>query len=178
MVARERWEWSLPRTAGLAAAFLLVDLAFFVANVAKIPDGGWFPLARGGGGVHGHDHLAARPQILGERLRDNDAALERVPGAIADDPPARVPGTAIYMTGDPATAPRPRSRTTSPQQGPSRAGGAIPSMRTEDVPRVPSDERHEVHDLGRGFYQVIIQLRLHGDAARAAESLAEAGVQG
>src|SRR5688572_14677849 len=47
-VARERWGWSAWRAGLLTAGFLVIDLAFWGANVLKIPHGGWFPLVIGG----------------------------------------------------------------------------------------------------------------------------------
>jgi KUP system potassium uptake protein len=44
VVARQLWGWR-PSTAGLLiGGFLGIDLAFFGANIIKIPNGGWFPL--------------------------------------------------------------------------------------------------------------------------------------
>ena len=47
VVCRQRWGWSATTTYGLGAALLAVDGAFFAANLAKIPAGGWFPLVVG-----------------------------------------------------------------------------------------------------------------------------------
>ena len=47
-VARERWRWSLPLTLAVTGAFLMIDVAFFSANIIKIQHGGWFPLAVAG----------------------------------------------------------------------------------------------------------------------------------
>ena len=47
VVARRMWRWNLPGCAALFGAFLLVDVGFFSANLVKIVDGGWFPLAFG-----------------------------------------------------------------------------------------------------------------------------------
>ena len=47
VVARRMWRWSRPKALRALRRFLLVDLAFFGANVVKIVDGGWFPLAFG-----------------------------------------------------------------------------------------------------------------------------------
>jgi KUP system potassium uptake protein len=46
VVARGRWGWPLWRVAALTAGFLVIDLAFFGANVIKVVAGGWVPLAR------------------------------------------------------------------------------------------------------------------------------------
>ncbi len=47
VVARERWHWSLAAAIPMTVVFLIVDLAFWGANLLKIPDGGWFPLLVG-----------------------------------------------------------------------------------------------------------------------------------
>jgi KUP system potassium uptake protein len=44
---RERWKWPMPLALAVSGVFLLVDLAFFSANLLKIADGGWIPLAFG-----------------------------------------------------------------------------------------------------------------------------------
>src|ERR1700682_4844511 len=51
VVARERWGWSVAGATALAAIFLVPDLAFFGANIIKVPHGGWFPLVVAGGGL-------------------------------------------------------------------------------------------------------------------------------
>ncbi len=156
VVARERWEWSLPRAGGLAAGFLLVDTAFFVANVAKIPDGGWFPLLVAAGVFTVMTTWRRGRQIVGERLRDTARPLERLLQELDVDTYERVAGTAIYMTGDPETTP-PAFVHNLRHNKVLHERVVFLSVRTEDVPRVPSDERREVLDLGRGFYQMIIR---------------------
>ena len=47
VVERQKWGWSLPLVVALTGFFLVIDLAFFGANVIKIPAGGWFPLVVG-----------------------------------------------------------------------------------------------------------------------------------
>ena len=41
------WRWRIALVAPLAVVFLVVDISFFVANLAKIVDGDWIPLALG-----------------------------------------------------------------------------------------------------------------------------------
>src|SRR5207247_10167213 len=48
-VARRCWCWPVWRAAGLVGVFLVVDLAFFAANLAKLLHGGWFPMLAAGG---------------------------------------------------------------------------------------------------------------------------------
>ena len=58
VVARERWGWSTPVALGVTGAFVVIDLAFFSANVIKIEHGGWFPILVAGAGLRGDVHLA------------------------------------------------------------------------------------------------------------------------
>ncbi len=60
-IVTERWAWSRAKALAVLTPLFLVDLAFFTANVPKIPDGGWFPLLVGRHPRHAHDHLAAGP---------------------------------------------------------------------------------------------------------------------
>ena len=47
VVAHERWRWPLPLVGAVMGLFLLIDVAFVSANVLKIAQGGWLPLAIG-----------------------------------------------------------------------------------------------------------------------------------
>ena len=51
VVARRMWHWNLVACVALFGAFLLIDVGFFSANIVKIVEGGWFPLAMGAASV-------------------------------------------------------------------------------------------------------------------------------
>ncbi|MGB4813081.1 MAG: potassium transporter Kup [Methylophilaceae bacterium] len=98
IVFRHIWDWSKLRTGLLVAMFLIFDLAFFSANLLKIPDGGWVPLVLGIiiftlmlTWKTGRAHLYAR-------LKNDAMALDPFIEAIGAHPPTRVAGTAIFMT--------------------------------------------------------------------------------
>jgi KUP system potassium uptake protein len=95
---RDIWRW--PRLAALAASggFLLVDVAFFAANLLKLPDGGWVPLLLGlvVFAVMTTWHRGARAVAakLAENVKSPDVFLaELESGRIP-----RVPGTAIFLS--------------------------------------------------------------------------------
>ena len=71
-VAHTYWQWSAPLAALAVGGFLLIDLAFFLANAQKIPHGGWFPLLLGAGHFYRHEHLGARS---GYRGRSSSGAI-------------------------------------------------------------------------------------------------------
>ena len=90
-----------------AAAFLLIDLTFLAANVTKIPTGGWFPLVvaallaglmttwRRGRTIVTRNRTEAEGPLVDFVCALNDA----------DDPPARVPGTAVFLHAKEDTTP-------------------------------------------------------------------------
>jgi hypothetical protein len=89
----------------VAAGFLVIDVAFFSANLLKIVQGGWFPILIAvlvwyvmSTWIQGRSVLLAR--ISADAL-PIEHLLERL-----DKPPIRVARTAVYMTGNPGTVPR------------------------------------------------------------------------
>ena len=154
-VARERWGWSR-FTAGLVTAgFLVVDLAFFGANLDKIVDGGWFPLVVAVVVYTLMSTWKAGQRFLAGQLKQAERPIEELLARIAADPPVRVPGTAIFMTGRrQGTPPMILHHLKHNQVLHQRA--VLLTVVTERVPRVPPTARVEVENLGQDFYRVIV----------------------
>jgi KUP system potassium uptake protein len=99
-VARAHFGWT-PAFAGAATLFfLLPDTAFAVANMVKVADGGWFPLAVAVGIFILMTTWHRGRIILGERFRERIVPLSDFFELIHVERPARVPGTAVYMTSN------------------------------------------------------------------------------
>jgi KUP system potassium uptake protein len=98
-VTTERWRWPVLGAALVAVGFLTVDLAFFAANLTKILDGGWFPLAIGVCLFTVMSTWRRGRELLRARLENETEPLEDFLRRIVENPPVRVPGTAIFMTG-------------------------------------------------------------------------------
>jgi len=92
------WGWSKLRTGLLVSMFLIIDVSFFSANVLKIPDGGWVPLAIGIVIFTLMLTWKTGRAMVYTRLRNEAMALEPFIEAIGAHPPTRVPGTALFMT--------------------------------------------------------------------------------
>ncbi len=105
VVMRERWRWSLPVAGGLTAFFLVIDLAFWGANIIKIPAGGWFPLVVGVIGFTLMTTWKRGRSILAERLRESTYSLSELKRELKTEGIARVPGTAVFMYSDPTGIP-------------------------------------------------------------------------
>jgi len=105
VVARERWGWSTPLAAAVTGVFVVIDLAFFGANVIKIEHGGWFPLLVAAivYAVMSTWHTGRR--LVVRRMAETEIPLSRFFESVRANPPVRVPGTAIFMTARPEGAP-------------------------------------------------------------------------
>jgi KUP system potassium uptake protein len=105
IVARDRFEWALWGVGLLTAALLSVDLSFWLANLPKIPDGGWFPLVVAGGIFLLMVTWKRGRRILSDRLQELIVSGEEFHERIRDTEPERVPGTAVFMDSNPEGTP-------------------------------------------------------------------------
>ena len=153
---RDQWQWPRLLALTVSGGFLVVDIAFFSANLLKITDGGWVPLAFGGliflvmttwhAGIAASQQQALRVAMSPQRFR---AWLRRrkVP---------RVPGTGIYLT---------RMHNAVPPQIVFHAQqfGALPetvialTLSFGDTPRVAPGERLELREVFPGFWEMTVR---------------------
>jgi KUP system potassium uptake protein len=153
-VARQRWGWSVLGAGSLVSIFLTVDLAFFGANLAKILHGGWFPM------------LAAIAVFtimstwkIGALWRARELSKVRMSfedffASIKADPPARVKGTAVFMTQDAEGTPPALLHQLKHNQV-LHEQVIILTIVTSNEPQVPAAARVRITQLGRGFWRVI-----------------------
>ncbi|MFQ5720379.1 MAG: potassium transporter Kup [Acidobacteriota bacterium] len=153
VVARERWSWGRLAAGAPVAVFFVVDVAFFGANVGKIAHGAWFPLAIGvvaylfmSTWKRGRDTLARRFTASAVKL---DTFLKEMKGA----PPTRVPGAAVFMTGNLDVVP-PALINNLAHNKVLHEVVVLFTSRARRVPYIPPRKRLDVVDLGNGFYQV------------------------
>jgi KUP system potassium uptake protein len=156
VVSREVWGWSLWRATFLAGAFLVIDLSFFGANLVKVPQGGWLPLLIAAGIYTLMSTWKTGRRILSKRLQEKSVPLNILMADLAADPPLRVPGVAVFMSGNPGGTP--------PALVHNLAHNKVLHERvvfltvvTEEVPHVPATERVTVKHLGKGFHSVLVR---------------------
>ena len=162
VVARRRWRWSLWAVIPLTALFLTIDLAFFGANIVKVADGGWFPLV-----VAAFIFLLMTTwkkgrQILAEKMRAEVVPVETFLSDLKKRPPVRVPGTAIFMYSNPHGMPPALLHNLEHNQV-LHERVVILNVKTEEIPRVPPEERVEVTQLANGFYRVVVRYGFMDD---------------
>jgi KUP system potassium uptake protein len=97
VVARDLLGWSTLTAVAVTIAFLIGDCAFLGANLAKIADGGWFPLLVAAAVFTVMTTWRKGRKILSERLREGALEPELFVQSLKVRPPLRVPGTAVFM---------------------------------------------------------------------------------
>jgi KUP system potassium uptake protein len=100
VVARRRWHWPMALALPVAAFFITIDLAFFGANMLKVAHGGWFPLLVSTAILFFMLTWRKGRRVLGEHLNDICVPLDTLLPDLRNQRIRRVPGTAIYMSGN------------------------------------------------------------------------------
>ncbi len=151
-----RWGWNVWRTGLLAVAFLIVDLAFFGANLVKIADGGWYPLLVAAV-VFALMWIWRRGrELLTQQLRTQQQSLEGFLQDLKTKPPVRVPGTGVFMSSSAITIPPILSHHLEHNKV-LQDQVVLMCVQTEEIPRIPAAERLELVCLDRGFSRVVVR---------------------
>jgi len=148
----------------LLAAFLFLDIGFLSANVPKIPDGGWFPLAVGliMVGIMGTWKRGRR--ILFHRIHDGELPLLDFVESIESHPPHKVEGTAVFMTGSSQTVPHALLHNLKHNKV-LHERVVFLTIETANVPYVRENERITVTNLSPTFWQVIARYGFKQEAS-------------
>ena len=150
------WRWP-PLVAGLVIApFLLVDLTFLSANLLKVVEGGWVPLALGGAIVIVMMTWRRGSRLLFEKTRRQEVPLESLVAQLEAKSPPRVPGTAVFLTSDPANTPTALLHSLKHYKVLHEAN-VILTIETEDRPRVDPKDRVHMEPIGQTFSRVRIR---------------------
>ncbi len=155
MVAHERWKWSLWLAIPVCGLFLIIDLGFFGANILKITDGGWIPIAIAAAVFTLLTTWKTGRRILGVRLRARTVPIEKYLAELKQRRITRVPGTAVFMYGSLTGTPPTLIRNIKHNKV-LHEQNIILTVQTEEVPHVPDAERVEVDILEKEFYRVVI----------------------
>jgi KUP system potassium uptake protein len=153
VVAYQRWGWRRAALV-LGVAFLPIDLAFFGSNLLKLTHGGWFTLLVAGILFVLMSTWKRGRGVLRERLEEASLPLDLFLPDLETSTLPRVPGTAVFMTGDPAGTP-PALLHNIKHNKVVHERTILLTLLTEDVPYVIEGERAAVKALDPGFYRVV-----------------------
>jgi KUP system potassium uptake protein len=153
--ARNTWKWPLWRVLVVTVPLLVIDLSFFAANVAKIPDGGWFPIIVAIAIIIFMTTWRTGRRLLAERIRRGEVPIDDFLAELDPSGVTRVPGTAVFLFKGSGAAP-PALLTNTKHNHVVHERVVLLSVLTSDSPYVDSTHRGEVVDFGQGFYQVTL----------------------
>ena len=166
LVAAWLWGWG-PLAALVFGGFFLLDFAYFAANALKIPSGGWLPLAIAAGFAATAVTWRRGRRLVRDRLYGHGLAVEGFLDRL--DPRSRVPGTAVFLTGDTSVVPMALLHNIQHNQVVHQKVILL-TVRTEDVPGVPEAQRLAVEKLGKGFDRVTVGYGFMDDPTYPARS--------
>jgi len=151
--ARRLWRWSWWSAGAICLFFFLIESAFLGANLLKVANGGWFPLAVATLLYIVMSTWKRGRQFLGDRLRATALPLPLFLEEVEKRPPVRVRGTAVYMSG--------RMDGTSiallhnlKHNKVLHERVVLLTILTEDIPHADVEQRVTVDKLAKGFYRI------------------------
>jgi len=150
------WGWSKLRTGALVVLFLTIDIAFFSANILKVLDGGWVPLLIGIVIFTLMLTWKTGRTLLYEHLRSEAMALGPFIETVGTYPPARVPGTALFLTPNTDGVPHALLHNLKHNKV-LHERIIILTVRFLDIPHTPIEERIDVEVLPFNFYKVTVR---------------------
>ena len=176
VVAIERWHWSPVVAYAVTGIFLIIDLAFFGANALKIAHGGWLPLVIGGLLFALMTTWKTGRQIVAARLTARAIPIEDFLRRVVDTRPARVPGTAVFMTAQPRGTPAALAHNLRYNKVLHEHVITL-MVTTQPVPHVPANQQVTVRLLGHGLFDVSVRYGFMEDP-NVPEALVRACAQG
>jgi len=155
VVLFQLWKWNKLAAGVLLAMIGIVDLAYFSANLTKVPDGGWFPLLMGFIIFTLLTTWARGRGLMIERMRESAIP---VPVFIksAVNSATRVPGTAVFMTSSAGGVPHALLHNLKHNKV-LHERVILLTVKIEDVPYVHASKRIWFEDLEAGFYRLVVK---------------------
>ncbi|MBX3713405.1 MAG: potassium transporter Kup [Lysobacter sp.] len=157
IVANALWpksrRWVLP----LCVVFLVADIAFVVANGAKVLQGGWFPVVLGITLFTLLRTWRRGRELLRAEIRKEGIQLDSFLPGLMLAPPVRVPGTAVFLTADKTVVPHALMHNLKHNKV-LHERNVFLTVDTLNVPYAPKDKRLKIESIGNDFYRVVIRF--------------------
>ncbi len=149
------WKWPLWASLALMVPLLALDVIFLGANALKLHEGGWVPLAIGAGLMVIMWTWRQGTRILFEKTRKSEVPLKDLVESLGKRPPHRVPGTAVYFTSDPESAPTALLHSLKHYRV-LHESNVVLTIRTSDLPVVPDLEKMKLVRLNDMFSSLVV----------------------
>nr|WP_226945990.1 MULTISPECIES: potassium transporter Kup [Roseomonas] len=154
IVFHRNFRWSWPLVVAVFLPLFLLDLAFFISNVLKVPDGGWVPLLLGAALYTQMLTWRRGRELLFRRFQQDSLPLKSFLARLPQSRTIRVPGIAIFMTGQADYVPNALLHNLKHNKV-LHERIVFVTVLNEDVPQVRN--RGSAEELGPGIYRVLLR---------------------
>jgi KUP system potassium uptake protein len=155
VVVWKRWNWPLWRAVLVISAFLLIDCAFLAANLTKVLDGGWMPLALAGCSMIAMWTWARGTSLLAKKTKRDAIPIQDLIRMLDKSKPTRVPGTAIFLTSTVGAAPSAMMHNLKHNKV-LHERVVLMAIVTEETPRVATANRCEIVPISADFTAITL----------------------
>lgn len=156
-IAMRRWRWTAWKVWTVCGLFGLIELGFIAANLTKVSQGGWVPLSIGAILLFTMLTWKKGRVVLGDKFSEMSLPLDDLVASLGQGGPARVRGTAVYLSASGGFTPQALLHNLKHNQV-LHQKTIILTVQSERTPRVDPEERLEVADLGMGLWRVIARF--------------------
>ena len=157
VVIRKVWRWSAIATTVVLVPLIGLDLTFLAANLLKVLEGGWMPLALGSVVMSVMYTWRRGSRLLSDKSRKLELPLADLVAMLEKRPPQRVPGTAIFLTSDPASAPTALMHSLKHYKV-LHEKNVILTIETAPTPRVDPAERVRFEEISPTFSKILLRF--------------------
>jgi len=159
-----RYAWKLPLALCVAATgiFFVVDLLFFASNALKFFQGGWFPVLIGLTMFTVMMTWKQGRALLNQKLRADAIDLPSFLEAVFVSPPARVEGTAVFLTAEAGVVPNALLHNLKHNKV-LHDQNLFVTVHNHEVPWIGLDKRLVIESLGHNCWQVVIHYGFKND---------------
>jgi KUP system potassium uptake protein len=157
VVARYQWHWSRIAVVSAGVLFLTIDLSFLGANLIKVEYGGWFPLVLGLGVFVLMTTWRRGRELVVREIKQGGLALEPFIENIAEHPPLRVPGTAVFLTANQNAVPHALLHNLKHNKV-LHERNVLLTAEILETPAADADERILIVPLGDEFYRLSLRF--------------------
>ena len=157
VVARHIWRWPVWGIVGAGVLFVTIDLSFFGANAMKIDRGGWFPLVLGVAVFTMMTTWRRGRELVLREIKQGGLALAPFITNLDQHPPLRVPGTAVFLTGNQHAVPHALLHNLKHNKV-LHERNVLLTVETLETPIAEASERIHIEPLGSEFYGMALRF--------------------
>jgi KUP system potassium uptake protein len=153
-IAVRCWNWPVWKSAAICGSFMLIEISFVSANLTKVMQGGFVPLAIGAALLFTMLTWKRGRDVLSGKFADMSLPLEDLVDSFKRHAPVRVRGTAVFLTASPVATPGALLHNLKHNKI-LHEKVVVLSLQTQRVPRVKPEDSIKIVDLGSGIWRVI-----------------------